>query len=83
MAAPTYSFENALTAKSWVSVAAGDTITPSPIAIWVGTAGNLVMTDASGNTETFKNVASGTAIRCAPVVIEASSTAADFVAFFG
>ena len=83
MAAPTYSFENALTAKSWVSVTPGAAIAPSPIGIWVGTAGDVVITNALGNSATIKNVASGTAIRCAPAVIEASSTAADFVAFFG
>lgn len=83
MAAPTYSFENALTGKSWVSVAAGDVISPAPIAIWVGTAGDLALTDAIGNTVTFKNVPSGTAIRCSPRIIHAASTAADFVAIFG
>ena len=41
------------------------------------------LTDAIGNTVALKNVPSGTAIRCSPRIIEASSTAADFVAFFG
>jgi len=83
MAAPTYSFENALTAKSWVPVVAGVDISPSPIGLWVGSGGSLVLVDAQGNSVEFKNVPAGTSIRCAPIQVDASSTAADIVALFG
>jgi len=86
MAAPSASFDRAfLSGTSWVAVTPGATVlSPTPIALFIGTGGNLSLTDALGNTVLFKNVPSGSTIRVRPSVVPSdSTTATDIVAIYG
>lgn len=79
MAAPSASFDRTfLSGTSWVTVEPGPTVlNPLPVALFIGTGGNVALTDALGNTEVFKNLPSGSTIRVRPTVIPSTDTTAD------
>lgn len=72
-------------AKDWSDVAKSDTVNFAelPIAIWVGTVGDVAAVAIDGSVSTFKNVPSGTLMVIRPVRINSTNTtAADMVALF-
>jgi hypothetical protein len=52
---------------------------PLPKAIYVGTAGDVVVRFSTGSDVTFKNVPAGTVLPIRPLYIRTASTASDFV----
>lgn len=61
----------------------GTDISPVPRAVYVGTAGNVVVDTWGGSTDvTFKNVPAGTTLPIRPKRVKTTSTAADMVALY-
>lgn len=51
-------------------------------ALYVGTGGDVAITDPSGNTTTWRNVPDGSYVLSSGVKVNATTTAADIIAIF-
>lgn len=73
-----YSANQSAPSFTWKAVTASDatSLAPGCRGIFVGTGGDIAMTDDSGNTVTFSNVANGQFLPCGPTKVMATNTTA-------
>lgn len=65
-----------------VSANSSNSFDPLPVALFIGSSGDVEVTDVANNTVIFKNVANGTMLHIRPLSLDANTTANNILALF-